>query len=46
MKSEKDPDAVRLGSKGGKARNKWTKEQRSEAARKAITARWAKNKGK
>jgi hypothetical protein len=43
----KDPAAVALGRKGGlrggKARaEKLTPEQRSEAARKAATARWAK----
>jgi hypothetical protein len=44
----KDPAAVALGRKGGlkggKARAaKMTPEQRSEAARKAAEARWAKN---
>jgi hypothetical protein len=43
----KDPAAVELGRrgglKGGKARAaKMTPEQRSEAARKAAAARWAK----
>jgi hypothetical protein len=43
----KDPAAVELGRrgglKGGKARAaKMTPEQRSEAARKAASARWAK----
>ena len=43
----KDPAAVALGRKGGlkggKARAaKMTKKQRSEAARKAAQARWAK----
>ncbi len=43
----KDPAAVALGrkggEKGGKARAaKMTAEQRSEAARKAAAARWAK----
>lgn len=43
----KDPAAVALGRKGGlkggKARAaKMTSEQRSEAARKAAAARWAK----
>ena len=39
----KNPAAVSLGRKGGKAtaRNR-TPEQRSDAARKAIEARWAK----
>lgn len=44
----KDPAAVALGRKGGlkggKARAaKMTPEQRSEAAKKAAAARWAKN---
>lgn len=44
----KNPHAVALGRlggiKGGKARaKKLTKEQRSEIARKAATARWNKN---
>jgi hypothetical protein len=42
-KKEKDPNAVALGRKGGKARLRtMTPEQRKEIARKAITARWAK----
>ena len=46
----KDPAAVRLGrkggKKGGKARaEKMTAEERSEAARKAAEARWAKDPG-
>ncbi|HYD50452.1 MAG TPA: hypothetical protein VEB21_19005 [Terriglobales bacterium] len=41
----KDPAAVALGRKGGKARLKtMTEEERSEAARKAVQARWAKAK--
>ena len=45
----KNPAAVALGRlgdlKGGKARaEKFTKEQRSEAARKAALARWEKKK--
>jgi RNase P protein component len=42
-KRKKDPAAVALGRKGGKAtaRNR-TAEQRREAARHAIAARWAK----
>ncbi len=45
----KDPAAVSLGRKGGlkggKARAaNMTPEQRSESARKAVQARWAKNK--
>jgi hypothetical protein len=44
-KKEKDPNAVALGRKGGKARLRtMTPEQRKEIARKAITARWAKAK--
>lgn len=41
----KNPAAVALGRKGGKAtaRNR-NPEQRSEAARKAVEARWAKLK--
>jgi hypothetical protein len=42
-KRKKDPAAVALGRKGGKAtaRNR-TAEQRREAARRAIAARWKK----
>jgi len=45
--SDKNPHAVALGrlggQKGGKARaSKLSKEQRSEIARKAAAARWAK----
>ena len=45
----KDPAAVALGRKGGlkggKARAaKMTPEERSESARKAVQARWAKKK--
>jgi hypothetical protein len=44
-KSEKDPNAVALGRKGGKARlQKLTPEQRSDIARKAVKARWARAK--
>jgi hypothetical protein len=48
-KKKKNPHAVALGklggSKGGKTRAaKLTPEQRSEAARKAVAARWAKAK--
>lgn len=43
--SPKNPAAVELGRKGGKARARnLTPEQRIESARKAITARWAKAK--
>jgi hypothetical protein len=49
MTEEKNPAAVALGklgaSKGGKARrDKLTPEQRSEIARKAAKARWAKKR--
>jgi hypothetical protein len=49
MAEEKNPAAVALGklggSKGGKARAaKMTPEERSEAARKAAMARWAKRR--
>ena len=45
----KDPAAVALGRKGGKKGGparaaKLTPEQRSESARKAVRARWAKGK--
>jgi hypothetical protein len=44
-KKEKDPNAVALGRKGGKARLRtMTPEQRKEIARKAVAARWAKAK--
>ena len=40
----KDPAAVALGRKGGKARAaKLTPEQRSEIAKKAAAARWKEN---
>jgi len=47
--ASKDPAAVSLGRrgglKGGKARaDRLTPEQRSEAARKAVQARWAKSR--
>jgi hypothetical protein len=42
---DKNPHAVELGRRGGKARlHKMTPEQRREVARKAISARWAKKK--
>ena len=49
MTEEKNPAAVELGRrgglKGGKARAaKLTPEQRSESARKAARARWAKKR--
>jgi general stress protein YciG len=41
----KNPAAVSLGRKGGKATAKnRTPEERAEAARKAVEARWAKQK--
>jgi len=44
---KKNPHAVALGRKGGKARAKnLTVEQRQEEARKAVLARWAKAKAK
>jgi hypothetical protein len=47
MEKKKDPHAVALGRKGGKARlQKLTSEQRREIARKAVTARWAKARTK
>ena len=46
-KKEKDPNAVALGRKGGKARLRtMTPERRQEIARKAIAARWARAKMK
>jgi hypothetical protein len=43
----KDPAAVALGRKGGRARTSaLTKEQRSEIASAAAKARWAKAKKK
>lgn len=51
VKKKKNPAAVALGRlgglKGGKARaKKLTAEQRSEIARRAVVARWAKRKEK
>ena len=51
MAKKKNPNAVALGklggSKGGKIRAaKLTAEQRSEIARKAVLARWAKARAK
>ena len=47
MGKTKDPHAVALGRKGGKARLKTlTSEQRRESARKAVATRWAKAKAK
>jgi len=46
-KKEKDPNAVALGRKGGKARlQKLTSEERKNIARNAVNARWAKEKAK
>jgi hypothetical protein len=43
--SPKDPAAVELGRKGGKATaRKRTAEERAEAARKAVEVRWAKQR--
>ena len=42
--STKDPAAVAMGRKGGKARaSKLTKQQRSEIAKKAAKKRWSKD---
>jgi hypothetical protein len=41
----KNPNAVALGRRGGKARAaKLSKEELSEQGRKAVQARWAKTK--
>jgi len=46
-KKEKDPGAVALGRKGGKARtHKLSPERRSDIAQKAARARWSKTKPK
>jgi len=46
-KSDKDPHAVELGRRGGKARTlKLTVERRREIASKAARARWAKQRKK
>jgi hypothetical protein len=43
MAKRKNPAAVALGKRGAKARmKKLTPEQRSDVARKAVTARWKK----
>ena len=49
MKKRKNPAAVALGRKGGKKGGparaaKMTAKERSESARKAVLARWAKAK--
>jgi hypothetical protein len=47
MAKRKNPAAVALGKRGAKARmKKMTPEQRSEVARKAVTARWNKTAAK
>jgi hypothetical protein len=47
MEKRKDPHAVALGRKGGKARlQRLTSEQRRDIARKAVAARWAKVRAK
>jgi hypothetical protein len=44
-KKRKDPHAVAMGKKGGKARAKaLTPEQRQTAARKAVQSRWRRKK--
>jgi hypothetical protein len=48
-KKRKDPAAVKLGRRGGKASTiarmkKMTPEQRSEIARNAVLARWKRKK--
>jgi hypothetical protein len=46
MAKKKNPHAVLLGRRGGKARiDKITPERRKEIAQKAARARWAKTKG-
>ena len=47
MAKRKNPAAVALGRRGGKARGRrLTAERRSEIARKAARARWAKAKAR
>ena len=47
VKRHKDPAAVALGRKGGKARiAKLSKEERSRLARLAVQTRWARAKAK
>jgi hypothetical protein len=47
QKKDKDPNAVALGQRGGKARSKkLSPEQRKEIAQKAARARWSKAKPK
>ena len=42
--TEKNEQMAEWGRKGGEARRKWSQERRSEAARNAINARWAKKR--
>jgi hypothetical protein len=44
-KRQSEASARLAASKGGKARRKWPKKMRQEAARKAALARWAKKEG-
>jgi hypothetical protein len=44
--AKKNPAAVQLGRKGGKARAKIAPEKLSEIGKKAAQARWDKQKGK
>ena len=47
MTPKKNSAAVKLGRKGGKATaKKRTAKERSDAARKAVNARWAKQRGR
>ena len=47
MAKKKDPAAVQLGRKGGKARlTTMSAEERSAVAKKAAAARWGKKKAK
>jgi RNase adaptor protein for sRNA GlmZ degradation len=46
-RNDKDPSAVALGQKGGKARSiKLSPEQRKEIAQKAARARWSRAKSR
>jgi hypothetical protein len=46
-KRRKDPLAVRFGRRGGRARAaKMTREERSALGRKAVQARWAKERAR
>lgn len=47
MKKSKNTAAVQLGRKGGRARaSRLSPKERSESARKAVLARWAREKEK